>query len=86
MNHDKVLTWMMWGEEKKDIAPEASLQSALEYFQKKYGQVANRLQAPLDWPEVPAPGLQVERKRFVEPNCLHLAFDPDLVQEEVEHV
>jgi GxxExxY protein len=37
MNYDKVLTWMVWGEEKNDIAPQESLQTALEYFHMGYG-------------------------------------------------
>lgn len=76
------LSWMLWFEEDPKAAPQASLDAASAYFRAKYGRVPNRLQAPLGWPEnIPAEGLMVERKRFVLPRHLHLAFDPTLVAE-----
>lgn len=79
------LNWMLWFEEDPKATPQASLDAAVAYFKSKYGCAPNRLQAPLAWPEnVPTEGLQVERKHYVQPRYLHLAFDPTLaaVQEQ----
>ena len=74
--------WMLWFEENSKATPQASLDAAVAYFKSKYGCAPNRLQAPLAWPEnISAEGLVIERKHFVLPRHLHLAFDTALVAE-----
>ncbi len=74
------LSWMLWCEDDPKAAPQATVEAAAAYFRSKYGRVPNHLLAPLDWPEnISTGGLLVERKRFVLPRHLHLAFDPDLI-------
>lgn len=75
--------WMLWFEEDPKTLPQVSVQAAAAYYRAKYGRVPNHVLAPLDWPEnAPAEGLVIERKRFVLPRHLHLAYDPALVAED----
>ena len=81
------LSWMIWYEPDPAVSPLAALQAGKQHFARKYGQVPNRLEAPLDWPEnIPTDGLRVDRRRFVLPRCLHLACDPTLIPEPKEAV
>ena len=80
-----ILDWMVWREERAGIVPETALNEALAYFEQKYGQKPNRLQVPPGFPPVSIAGLHVEIKRFVDADCLHLAYDEDY-EKEVENV
>ena len=74
---EHALTWMIWYEPDPAVIPPAALQAGMAHFARKYGQVPNRAQVPLDWPEsLPPDGLSVERVRYVLPRHLHLAYEP----------
>ena len=72
------LSWMIWYEPDPAVSPLAALQAGKEHFARKYGQVPNRLEAPLDWPlSAQVEGITIARVRWVLPRCLHLAYDPN---------
>ena len=81
----KILNWMVWREERAGFPPDAALNEALAYFEQKYGQKPNRLQVPPGFPAISIKGLHVEVKRFVEADCLHLAYDEEY-EKEKDHV
>jgi hypothetical protein len=72
------LIWMMWFDGDPGGLPEEAIQEAMMYYQRKYGTGPNRVQIPLNYPEVTMEGILIERDNGIQKNHLLITADREV--------